>query len=110
MLTFLAPLALAGLALLSIPILIHLFKPRKVRQTPFSSLRFLHLTQQKLARRIRWHQVLLFLLRAAFIVFVVLALAKPIFAARGSEGFADRFIVLDVSRSMAYQTAGRPIE
>lgn len=107
MITLLAPLALFGAALLAIPILIHLFKPRKVRQTPFSSLRWLHLTQQKLARRIKWHQVLLFLLRAAFILLLVLALAKPMLAPRGSTGLTERFIVLDVSRSMSYQPTGR---
>jgi hypothetical protein len=112
LLTLLAPFALFGAALLAIPILIHLFKPRKVRQTPFSSLRWLHLTQQKLARRIKWHQVLLFLLRAAFILLLVFALAKPMFAPKGSTGLAERFIVLDVSRSMSYQPSGResPIE
>lgn len=107
MITLLAPLALFGAAMLAIPILIHLFKPRKVRQTPFSSLRWLHLTQQKLARRIKWHQVLLFLLRAAFILLLVFALAKPMLAPKGSTGLAERFIVLDVSRSMSYQPAGR---
>ena len=66
MLSLLAPYALWGLALLSIPVAVHIFRPRKVRQTPFSSLRWLHLTQQRLSRRIKWHQVFLFLLRAAF--------------------------------------------
>ena len=65
MITLLAPLALFASALLAIPIILHLFKPRKVRRTPFSSLRWLHLSQQKLARRIKWHQVILFLLRFA---------------------------------------------
>ena len=74
-LTLLAPWALAAGALLAVPILIHLFKPRRVRQTPFSSLRWLHLSPQKLSRRIQWHQVLLFLLRAAWITLLVLALS-----------------------------------
>ena len=65
MLNLLAPYALWGLALLSIPVAVHIFRPRKVRQTPFSSLRWLHRTQQRLSRRIKWHQVFLFLLRAA---------------------------------------------
>ena len=51
-----------------------------MRRTPFSSLRWLHLTPQKLSRRIQWHQVLLFLLRAAFMALLVLALAKPLLA------------------------------
>ena len=58
MFTFLAPYALFGSLLLAVPILVHLFRPRKVRQTPFSSLRWLRLTPQKLSRRIQWYQVL----------------------------------------------------
>src|SRR5262245_49710689 len=100
MLTFLAPAALFGLSLLAIPIVIHLLKPRKVRRTPFSSLRWLHLTQQRLSRRLRWHQLLLFLLRAAFITLLVLAIAKPIFDRRSAGGPSERFVIVDVSRSM----------
>src|SRR5205807_6955928 len=96
-LTLLAPWALAAAALLAIPVAIHLFKPRRVRQTPFSSLRWLHLTPQKLSRRIQWHQVLLFLLRAAFLSLLVLALAKPLLNAGEEGGMRERFIVVDVS-------------
>lgn len=107
-LSLLAPYALAASALLAIPIIVHLLKPRKVRQTPFSSLRWLHLTRQHLTRRIRWHQFLLFLLRAGFIILLVLALARPIFST-GQEGKpAERFIVLDVSRSMKYKDGEKP--
>src|SRR5436190_9853407 len=101
--TLLAPWALAAAALLAIPVVIHLFKPRRVRQTPFSSLRWLHLTPQKLSRRIQWHQVLLFLLRAGFIVLLVLALARPLLTAGGDAESRECFIVLDVSHSMSYR-------
>lgn len=108
MVTFLTPVAFLGTALLAIPILVHLFKPRKVRQTPFSSLRWLHLTQQRLSRRIKWHQVLLFLLRASFLLLLVAALAKPLYIPSDSGSFAERFIILDVSRSMNYRHPDRP--
>lgn len=105
--TFLAPAALGGLVLLIIPVVLHLFKPRQVRQTPFSSLRWLHLTQQRMARRIQWHQVLLFLLRASFLSLLVVALARPLFVPHGGSGSLDRVIVLDVSCSMGRQPEGR---
>jgi hypothetical protein len=108
MLTFLAPAALAGLALLSIPILVHIFKPRKMKQTPFSSLRWLRQTQQRLSRRVQFHQLLLFLLRATFITLLVLALAQPLLGSKDAAQHTDRYVVVDVSRSMAYQVAGRP--
>jgi hypothetical protein len=106
--TFLNLGALLGLALLAVPIVVHLFKPRHVRQTPFSSLRWLHLTQQRMARRIQWHQVLLFLLRAGFLTLLVLALARPIWSPTGTADGLDRIMVLDISRSMGRRVDGRP--
>lgn len=106
--TLLAPAALFGLALLAIPVVVHLFKPRHVRQTPFSSLRWLHLTQQRMARRIQWHQVILFLLRAGFLTLIVFALARPIWSPAGTAAGLNRIVVLDVSRSMGRIVEGRP--
>jgi hypothetical protein len=108
MLTFLAPAALLGTLLLAIPIVVHLLKPRKMKQMPFSSLRWLKATHQRLSRRIQWHQWLLFLLRASLVVLLVLALAKPMLYSGGDNRPVDRFIVLDVSRSMGYQPKGLP--
>ena len=112
MINFLAPSALFGLALLAIPLAIHLFQPRKVRHTPFSSLRWLFQTEQRLARQIKWHQILLLLIRAAFITAIVLALARPQFYGSGKADVVERFIVLDTSRSMAYRSADQktPLE
>lgn len=99
---FLSPIALFGLLLLSIPILLHIFKPKKVRQLPFSSLRWLRASQHRMSRRIRLHQVLLFLLRAALLALLVLAMAKPILSMDGGGG-SDRFVILDTSLSMTYR-------
>ena len=96
----LAPLALFGALLLILPIVVHLFKPRKMKQTPFSSLRWLKQTHQRLSRRIQWHQWLLFLLRAGCILLLVMALAKPLLGLWGERG-VDRFVIVDVSHSMA---------
>src|SRR5205823_3925901 len=93
LMTFLAPLALFGVLLLILPIVVHLFKPRKMKQTPFSSLRWLKQTHQRLSRRIQWHQWLLFLLRAGCIVLLVLALAKPLIGFWGARP-VDRFVIV----------------
>ena len=107
--SFLNPLALFGLGLLALPVLVHIFKPRRVRQMPFSSLRWLRASQHRMSRRIRWHQILLFLLRAAFLILLVLALARPTISTGGNDGPTARFIIVDVSRSMGYQpTDGEP--
>ena len=49
--TFLAPVALLGLLLLAVPVIVHLLRPRKMRHTPFSSLRWLKVTRQRLSLR-----------------------------------------------------------
>src|SRR5205085_1227026 len=62
----------------------------------------------RLSRRMRWHQMLLFLLRAAFISLMVLAVARPFFARRATSGPSERFVILDTSRSMGYRAGERP--
>ena len=106
--TFLAPFALIGSLLMIIPILAHLFKTRKMKQTPFSSLRWLKETRQRLSRRIQWHQWLLFLLRAGCLLLLVIALAKPLMGGGGSGRPTDRVIILDTSRSMGYRMPESP--
>lgn len=112
MIAFLAPLALLGLALLGIPVVLHLFKPRKVREIPFSSLRWLRDSTQRLSKRFQWHQILLFLLRVGFIVSLTLAVARPVFSRREAGRFRERFVVLDLGRGMDYAEPGRstPLE
>src|SRR6185295_13782726 len=73
-----------------------------MKQTPFSSLRWLKETHQRLSRRIEWHQWLLFLMRAGCILVLVLALAKPLIGFWGEQS-VDRFIIIDTSRTMAFQ-------
>lgn len=108
MISFLAPMALAGLALLAVPVFVHLFKPKRVRVVPFSSLRWLRASQHRLSRRVQWHQVLLFLLRAALIAALVAAAARPVFSRGGRGGQADRIVLVDAGRTLAYASPSRP--
>ncbi len=105
MLTFLAPMALFGLATLAIPLLIHLFKPKRTRVVPFSSLRWLRESQQRLSKRVQWHQLLLFLLRAGMLALLVLAIAKPLLVRRGGGGGTQRIVIIDTGRAMGYEGA-----
>jgi hypothetical protein len=75
--TFLAPAGLRALGLLAAPIIVHLFKPRRMPPLPFSSLRWLRAAPQRMSRRVQWHQWLLFMLRAGIIAALALALARP---------------------------------
>jgi len=106
MLNFFSPWALAGLLLLAVPLVIHLFKPRKTRRTVFTNLRWLKESKQRLSRRLQWHQILLFFLRAALLILLVLALARPVLSLNGSSFHSERFIIVDRSRTMAAAEPG----
>jgi hypothetical protein len=103
--TFLAPVTLFGLLLVSLPLLIHLLVRRRGRRLDFPSLRFLRETPSfKLyPRRIR--QPLLLALRVAAIVLLVMGVARPLFTFRARTPEAVRFILIDASLSM--KTRGR---
>jgi Aerotolerance regulator N-terminal/von Willebrand factor type A domain len=102
---FLAPVALVGLLLVSLPLLIHLLVRRRGQRLDFPSLRFLRETPsfKLFPRRIR--QPLLLALRAAAIILLVLGLARPLFTSSSQTPEAVRFILIDASLSM--KTRGR---
>lgn len=106
MFTLLAPPALAASVVLALPVIIHLLRPKQVRTMPFSSLRWLRTSKHKLSRRIQWHQLLLFFLRASLLASLVFALAKPVASRIRPSGSCERFLVIDVSRSMSYSLTG----
>lgn len=106
-LSFLAPLFLAGLAALIIPILVHLTYRQKATVVPFPSLMFVQRVPFKSMRRQQIRHWLLFLLRCAALVLLVLAFSRPFFdraSVAATLGSANREVVilLDNSNSMAY--------
>jgi hypothetical protein len=103
MLNFLTPTALFWGLLLAVPVLIHIFRPRKVRKIPFSNIRWLRESKQKFSRRLQWHQFLLFLIRAAFIALLVLGLSYPLWDSSSEDVPSERWILLDQGVSMMYK-------
>ncbi len=77
MINFINPWILPALAAAAIPLILHFLSKRKVKVIPFSSLRFLSLLENKRIKHIRLYQLLLILIRTLFIVFLVLAFARP---------------------------------
>ncbi|HEY1068601.1 MAG TPA: BatA domain-containing protein, partial [Pirellulales bacterium] len=73
----LAPLFLAGLAALSVPLVLHLIRRTPRGRQDFSSLMFLTPTPPRLTRRSRLDQVLLLLLRLAALAALALAFSRP---------------------------------
>src|SRR2546425_11014539 len=84
--SFLHPLALAGLAAAVIPALLHLLERRVPPELPFPAVRYLADAERRSARRLRLRHLLLLMLRTALIVAIVLAAARPLVPSRGTAG------------------------
>jgi hypothetical protein len=102
-----APLVLAGLAALAIPIALHLIQRERKRVVEFPSLMFLRRIPYQSVRRRRVRHWALLLLRLAALAVVVLAFARPFFkrpalAAATQNGAREVVILLDTSYSMGY--------
>jgi hypothetical protein len=82
---WLVPAAFAGLALLAVPVLIHLFTQRDERRVLFPSLRFLSETSVAASRRRLIGEWPLLVLRALAIAAAVSALAGPLIVTAARE-------------------------
>ena len=74
---FVAPWFLAGVALLGLPIYVHLLRQYKQTPIPFSSLMFFERRTQSSIKHRRLKYYLLFSLRCLFILLLLLAFARP---------------------------------
>jgi hypothetical protein len=105
---FLAPLFLAGLAALAIPVIIHLVQRERKQPIAFPSLMFVQRIPYQSVRRRRVRNWPLLLLRAAALALIALAFARPFFrsgalaAANVAAGAREVVVLLDVSASMGY--------
>jgi Aerotolerance regulator N-terminal len=105
---FLNPLYLALGAAVAIPLIIHLFQRHQGPRVVFPALRYLRRAETEHARRIRFRQLLLMLLRIAAFVLLAIAAARPFLRATGigHEPTAVA-IVLDNSMSTSLVTGDR---
>jgi hypothetical protein len=107
-LTFLNAPLLWGLALASIPIIIHLLFRRQFRRVDWAPMRYLKLSIERNRRRIRVEQWLLLLLRTALVLLLFFLVARPVMHAEGlsrllgTSGRTNRIVVLDDSLSTGY--------
>ena len=104
---FLAPAFLAGLALLAVPVLVHLTHRPRSATVAFPSLMFLQRIPYKSSRSRTLRNWLLFALRCAAVALLAAAFARPFLGSRAPAAAADgqgktRVILLDRSGSMAY--------
>jgi hypothetical protein len=98
---FLAPWFLGGLAVLSVPVFVHLLRRHVTTPRPVSSLMFFERGVQSSTRHRRLKYLVLFVLRSTLLLLVVLAFANP-FVRRVAARAQQRVmvIVLDYSFSM----------
>ena len=95
---FLHPFLLAGLAAVTVPILIHLLLRQRPRPRPWAAMRWLLAASQQASRRYRLTNILLLLLRMLVVALIALAVSRPLI---GGIGGGDRLvIILDRTASM----------
>jgi hypothetical protein len=98
---FLAPWFLGGLAALGVPVFVHLLRRHKATPRPVSSLMFFERGTQSSTRHRKLRYLVLFALRCALVLVVVLAFANP-YIRKATADASQRLllIVLDHSFSM----------
>ncbi len=102
--TFLHPLYLAGLALMSVPVIIHLWFRRRMKKVPFSTLKFLKHAEARRLGWLRFRELLVLAARCLFVGLLFFSLAGP----QWERGFltpnrrASVIVILDNSASMGY--------
>lgn len=75
--SFFHPMLLAGLGLVAIPVILHMWLRPRPKRLPFPALRLLMARQKQNTRRLRLRHLWLLLLRMAVIACMVIAVTRP---------------------------------
>jgi hypothetical protein len=104
---FINPQLLGLSALVAVPIIIYLINRHRYQRRKWAAMEFLLRALKKSQRRIQLQNLLLLLIRICIILFLVLAVARPVLRQRplgiGSGGPQNWILVLDTSYSMGYR-------
>lgn len=109
---FANPALWIGALALAAPVVIHLLSRRTPRRLVFPSIRFVHEAKASQSAIFRLRHWILFAMRMAFLLFLLLAFLKPVLQrgtlAQAADGTGSRasVIILDGSASMACAGAG----
>jgi hypothetical protein len=103
---FLAPWFFVGLAALSMPVFVHLLRRHKSTPRPVSSLMFFERGAQSSTRYRRLRYLLLFALRSALVLLIVLAFANP-YLRRVAAGAHDRLLLIVLDNSFSMRAGSR---
>src|ERR1700728_2301780 len=106
MMGFLNPWFLCALAAMGLPVYIHLLRRHIVPPQPFSSLMFFERGTQSSTRHRRLRYLLLFSLRTALLLLLVLAFANP-FIRRTSNDANSKLLLVVVDQSFSMRAGSR---
>src|SRR4026209_1348869 len=87
--SFLNPIMLAGLAAISVPIIIHLLNRRKFHKVVWAAMRFLQTSVEQNQRRMRVEDMILLALRCLLVALLALALARPAILSKATDVFGQ---------------------
>jgi hypothetical protein len=95
----------AGVAAISIPVIIHLLNKRKFKIVDWAAMEFLLDADKKNRRRVRLENLLLLLLRCLAVLLIGLLLARPFIPTSLTAGILsatqyERIVIVDDSLSM----------
>ncbi len=97
-----AGLAIAGLAAMAVPILIHLLSRQRRRPIQWAAMRFLMEALRKHRRRLQLQQLLLLAVRCLILALLGAALARPFLEAAGMlDGVGSRVVYLVIDNGLA---------
>lgn len=99
---------LAGAALASVPLIIHLLNRQRHKPIPWAAMRFVQAAWRKTRRRVQFENLLLLLLRMAAIALLAFAIARPFTGAQSplaglTESRRDVVLLVDGSASMGWR-------
>ena len=110
------PILIAGVALVGLPVLLHLILKQEPRRLPFPALRFLQAKQRTTSRKLKLRHFVLLAMRMLLIALLAVALFQPKIPADFSGAYAGLdfgegrplavVVVIDTTPSMGY-TADR---
>src|ERR1051325_4833064 len=98
--SFLNPIMLAGLAAISVPIIIHLLNRRRFQKVVWAAMRFIQASVEKNQKRMRIEDLILLALRCLLLALLALALARPAILSNAAGVFGQSkvtgVIILDL--------------
>jgi hypothetical protein len=106
MMGFLAPWFLAGAAALGVPVFVHLLRKHVTIPLPVSSLMFFERGTQSSTKHRRLRYLLLFALRFALLLLVVLAFANP-FVRRPAKDSSGHLLMIVLDNSFSMRAGSR---